>query len=76
MKIISCSEAITRMFELLQGEINKTQKNELDRHLASCRECCSRMEFEELLKEKISELSRTDPPKRLLRRLGKLTKSF
>ena len=76
MKIISCREAVSRIFELLDGMIKRSQKQELDEHLDTCRDCCNRLEFEKLLKEKLMQLSVTKTPKRLSRRIEKLLKNF
>ena len=76
MKIISCSEAVSRIFELLDGMIKRSQRQELDEHLDTCRDCCNRLEFEKLLKERLIQLSETKTPKRLSRRIEKLLKNF
>ena len=76
MKIISCREAVTRIFELLDGMIKRLQRQKLDKHLDTCRECCNRLEFEKLFKERLMQLSITKTPKRLSRRIEKLIKNF
>lgn len=77
MKIISCSEAVKRIFELIEEGLKPSKKKELDEHLEVCRECCDRYEFEKLLKDKIQELEKQNKaPKRLVKRIDKLVKNF
>ncbi|MBI2617530.1 zf-HC2 domain-containing protein [Candidatus Gottesmanbacteria bacterium] len=77
MKTISCYEAVKRIFELLEGELTRTKKEELDGHISTCRDCCNRFEFEELLKKKLQKASGQEKtPKRLVKRIDSLLKSF
>lgn len=77
MKKITCLEAVKRMFELTGGQLSPAKKKELDEHIKTCRECCDRLEFEKLLKEK---LRKSDQEKKLpatfKKRIDKLLKNF
>lgn len=77
MKIISCVEAVKKIFELLQRKIKKVEKRKLDEHLRTCQECCNRLEFEKLLKEKLQEADKGKKvPQTLTKRINTLLKSF
>ena len=73
MKVISCREAVSRMFEFLGGAISSQQKNGLDVHLKKCRHCCDRFEFEKLFKEKLAKVALEEKtPKDLVKRVREL----
>lgn len=77
MKVISCVEAVKRIFELLEGNLGGPQRSGLDEHILECRECCDRLEFEKLLKEKMKELGNAEEaPKTLTKRIEKLLREF
>lgn len=77
MKIISCIEAVNRIFELLEGNLGKPKRQELDTHISECRHCCDRLEFEKLLKEKMVVLGNSEKaPKTLTKRVEKLLQEF
>ncbi|KKQ07359.1 MAG: hypothetical protein US19_C0048G0006 [Candidatus Daviesbacteria bacterium GW2011_GWB1_36_5] len=77
LKVISCIEAVTRMFEVLQGQLNIKQKAELDTHIEECKHCCDRFEFEKLFKEKLSEINKEQKaPKNLSKKVEKLLSEF
>ncbi|KKS84552.1 MAG: hypothetical protein UV59_C0017G0005 [Candidatus Gottesmanbacteria bacterium GW2011_GWA1_43_11] len=77
MKILSCSEAVSRMFEFLEGIVTPEQKKELDNHVEECRHCCDRFEFEQLFKEKLVAVASQDKaPEKLVKRVGKLLKEL
>lgn len=55
-KIISCEEALRLLVEHLDGELDGTRRQEVDKHLSRCRSCFSRAEFERRLKSQLGEL--------------------
>lgn len=56
--IISCTQAVKKMFELLEGKIKLSEKNKLNTHLDTCLECCNRLEFERLLRQKLQKVNK------------------
>jgi len=50
---ISCEEALKRMFEYIDRELHVAKQGEMERHLATCRSCYSRLEFEQRLQQHI-----------------------
>jgi anti-sigma factor (TIGR02949 family) len=57
-KVISCDEALRLLAEHLDGELDGTRREEVDKHLARCRSCFSRAEFEQRLKARLGALRR------------------
>lgn len=52
---MNCEEALKRLFEVVDKEVNQTDKKEILKHLEHCRHCMSRYEFEEMFKTFVSE---------------------
>lgn len=57
---IECEEAIRRLAEYLDDELEGRDAAELERHLETCRSCWSRAEFERQLRGRMAALSRDD----------------
>lgn len=77
MKIISCSQAVTRIFEYLDSALTDSRKKQLDEHLQVCRHCCDRFEFEKLLQEKVREIAQNEQaPKHLVAKIENIVKKF
>jgi len=56
IKEIGCEEALRRLFEYLDHELDGTRRAEMEQHLHTCRACYSRTEFERRLKGKLGTL--------------------
>lgn len=54
-EIGTCEDALRLLAEYLDGELKPRTRAEMERHLAVCRSCYSRAEFEERLKAKIAD---------------------
>ena len=77
MKVISCIEAVKKIFELMEGKLTSSEKKQLDEHLSVCRECCDRLDFERLLKEKLQKVNKDKKlPQTLTKRINTLLQSF
>lgn len=50
---VDCEEALRRLAMYQDGELAAAESAEVERHLATCRSCFSRAEFERRLKERI-----------------------
>lgn len=59
--IISCEEALSLLADYLDGELEQVEHSTLERHLAICRGCFSRAEFERLLRKRLASLG-SEPP--------------
>lgn len=73
---IGCEEALKRLLELIDGELSDSERDDVERHLRTCRSCFSRMEFERRLKQRLSALPADDVPATLRRRVHDLLKGF
>lgn len=55
-RTIDCEEALRRLAEYLDQELEELPKAEVEQHLETCRSCYSRAEFERALKSRLGEL--------------------
>jgi anti-sigma factor RsiW len=55
-KAVTCEEALKLLAEHLDGELHDTQHTAVELHLARCRSCFSRAEFERRLKARLGAL--------------------
>ena len=56
---IDCEVAIKRLMDYIDDYLKTNRKAELEKHLASCRSCMDRYDFQKKLKTKISSLANT-----------------
>lgn len=73
---MGCEQALKRLLEFIDHELSDSEHDSVERHLRTCRGCCSRMEFESRLKQRLSGLSTEDVPSTSLDRVRDLIKSF
>jgi anti-sigma factor (TIGR02949 family) len=71
-----CEEALKHLLEFIDGELSDSEQEGVERHLSTCRGCCSRMEFESRLKERLSGLSTDDVPSTTRDRVRDLIRRF
>jgi anti-sigma factor (TIGR02949 family) len=74
--IIDCEEALHRLLDFLNAELQGESLQELERHLERCRSCFSRFEFEKRLKAHVAELGREPVPSELHHRIRKVLAGF
>ena len=55
---INCEEAASRFNEFIDNYLKGKAKDELIHHIAECRHCFERIEFEQMLKTKVSTLGK------------------
>lgn len=55
VKTINCEEAAKRFNDFIDHYLKGRHKDELTAHIETCRHCFERLEFEKILKSKISE---------------------
>ena len=76
-KDIGCLEAIEMFYAYLDGELEDPESTEdYEHHLAHCRGCFSRLEFEGLLTERLRKAATEEAPDALRRRLKILMENF
>jgi anti-sigma factor (TIGR02949 family) len=73
---MGCERALKRLVEFVDGELRESEHDGVEQHLRICRDCCSRMEFESRLKERLSALSSDDVPSTTRDRVRELIKRF
>ena len=73
---MGCERALKRLVEFVDGELPEGEHSGVEQHLRICRDCCSRMEFESRLKERLSALSSDDVPSTTRDRVRELIKRF
>ena len=57
---IRCEEAVARFNDFMDNYLKGRSRKELVKHIAECRDCMDRFEFEQLLKSKVHELSTSE----------------
>ena len=73
---IGCERALKRLVEFVDGELREGEHDSVEQHLRICRNCCSRMEFESRLKERLSALSTQEVPSTTRDRVRNLIQKF
>lgn len=69
MSQIDCEEAVAKLLEFLDGELDAPAEREMERHLETCRGCFSRAELERRLKRMVAETGEVRAPESLRRRV-------
>jgi anti-sigma factor (TIGR02949 family) len=73
---MGCELALKHLVEFLDRELPERDYDGVEQHLRICRNCCSRMEFESRLKERLSTLSSHDVPSTTRDRVRELIRRF
>ena len=60
--MITCKQAVDRLWEYLDRNLRGLEQDEIDEHLGACRHCCGELEFAEKVREM---LRRPDRPPEL-----------
>ena len=72
---LTCDEAIKRIFDFIDRELDGKSLDEFQKHITACRDCFDHTEFERLLKERIRTMPRGNTDA-LKERVKKLIESF
>ena len=75
-RITTCEEALRFLAAHLDGELAAGLSQDLEAHLARCRGCFSRAEFERRLKERVASLARQDVAPEFAERIRDLLGRF
>jgi mycothiol system anti-sigma-R factor len=68
--MISCSDAMRRLWEYLDQTVDAADRALVEEHLARCQRCCGELEFAKELRRFLASSSREDIPEEVLRRLS------
>lgn len=75
-QVINCDEALRLLAAFLDHELHVEERGSVERHLATCRSCFSRAEFERRLKSEVGRTGREDIPAAFDQRVRRLLASF
>ncbi|KAB1147155.1 zf-HC2 domain-containing protein [Streptomyces luteolifulvus] len=67
--MISCSEAVDRLWAYLDATVGHDERQEMEEHLALCLRCCGELEFAVALRRFLADSEREDVPPDVLARL-------
>ncbi|WP_332815044.1 zf-HC2 domain-containing protein [Ramlibacter sp.] len=73
---LDCEQALSRLFDFLDHELDGDERDAMQRHLATCRSCWSRADFERRLKAKLRETRPLEPAARAVGRIRRLLQTF
>lgn len=78
MAVLSCDEALRFLAAYLDGELQTASQQEVEDHIARCRSCYSRAEFERRMKQELAALAqgRADVPAAFSDRIRRLLGQF
>lgn len=60
--MISCDEAVRRLWELLDGTVGIADRQAVEEHLRFCRRCCGELEFAGELRRLLTSTATDDIP--------------
>lgn len=75
-EIVGCEDALRLLADHIDRELDAPAREQVERHLETCRSCYSRAEFETRLKESLAELGREPVRPALAGRIRTLIGSF
>ena len=58
--MISCSQAVRRLWDYLDGVVEDSEREAVEDHLSVCRRCCGELEFAEELRRFLASSARTE----------------
>ena len=67
--MITCSEAVRRLWEYLDGAVDPSQRDAIEDHLKFCRRCCGELEFAAELRRILAESADVEIPDEVCARL-------
>ena len=73
---LDCEEAVAKLLEYLDGELDETGRRGMESHLETFRECFNRAEFERRLRERVAQTASVPAPESFRRRVRDLIESF
>ncbi len=67
--MFSCSDAVRRLWEYVEGALDSSERAEVEEHLSLCRRCCGEVEFAQELRLVLSKQAREEIPAEVRSRL-------
>ncbi|MDR7481449.1 MAG: zf-HC2 domain-containing protein [Armatimonadota bacterium] len=53
--MISCKDAVARLWAYLDRNLGRVEEREMEEHLGLCRHCCGELEFARQLRERLRQ---------------------
>ena len=75
-KKINCEQAVMRFNDFMDNYLKGDSRKELMNHISECRHCYERFEFEQLIKSKVGQLSKSSKDTTLIHRIEKMITSL
>jgi anti-sigma factor (TIGR02949 family) len=70
VRVVSCEDALSRLFEYLDGELDQISERELGEHFRICRHCYPKLQFERSFMEALHRVRQGETaPVELKRRI-------
>jgi anti-sigma factor (TIGR02949 family) len=69
--MISCHEAVGKLWDYLDHSVDEADRAQVEEHLARCRRCCAEMEFATELRRVLAASAHVDVPRDVLERLNR-----
>jgi anti-sigma factor (TIGR02949 family) len=73
---LDCEQVLRLLFEYLDGEVSDEQQRRVSDHLALCRSCFSRAEFEKRLRSHVKPVGNEAVPRELEERIHSIISRF
>lgn len=67
--MIACAEAVRQLWEYLEEDLEESDRERVEEHLAFCRRCCGELEFAEELRLFMTRNTEADLPDPIEHRL-------
>jgi anti-sigma factor (TIGR02949 family) len=67
--VITCAEAVKRLWEYLDDELAEPERKQVEEHLSVCRRCCGESEFANELRRVLRASAAHDLPEDVRSRL-------
>ncbi len=75
-RVLTCEEALRFLAAYLDRQLEQAEDRDVESHLARCRSCYSRVEFERRLKQQVAALGRSDVRPEFVERIRQLMSRF
>lgn len=67
--MIRCADAVRQLWEYLEEDLEESDRERVEEHLAFCRRCCGELEFADELRQFMTRSTQTDLPEPIEKRL-------
>lgn len=69
--MINCSEAVEKLWDYVENDLDGSNQDKMEEHLAFCRRCCGEVEFTQELRTLMRSAARPKLPPKVAEHLGK-----